>query len=279
MRASLPEAPDLQVIREFLEPRLAGRKIVSAREVRPVVLRNLVGVPFAEDPPGRIVQRIWREGKLLFLSLSGDRLVVINPMLAGGLRYCPSGERIAASTYVVLGFDNGHDLRYLDPKRMGMVYYAPADRARDVPRVGDQGPDVLDQPQSYEAFVERLRGYRGEIKGVLTRGGAVSGIGNAYADEILFDARIFPFKKRTALSVDELRRLHTSVYEVPRQAVKVLRARVGSNIHIKLRDFLKVHGRGGEGCPRCGHPISAITANQRETNFCRSCQPGLLVRN
>jgi formamidopyrimidine-DNA glycosylase len=107
----------------------------------------------------------------------------------------------------------------------------------------------------------------------------VSGVGNAYADEILFDARIFPFKKRTLLSADEVVALHTSVYSVPARALGVLRERMGTEIHVKLRDFLAVHGKAGRPCPRCGHRVSAITANQRETNFCRRCQPGLLIRN
>lgn len=275
----MPEAPDLQVVKEFLEPRLVGRKLVSAVEVRPLVFRNLVGKPLPADAPGRTVDRLWRHGKLLFCELSGDRVVVINPMLAGGLRYCPSGERIAASTFVRFGFDDGHELRYFDTKKMGMVYYATSAQTEGVPRVEDQGPDVLDERVSLHDFTARLKPYRGEIKGVLTRGGVVSGVGNAYADEILFDARIFPFKKRTSLSGDEIARLHESVYSVPRRALEVLRKRVGADIHVKRRDFLQVHGRGALPCPRCGHSISAITANQRETNFCRRCQPGFLTRN
>jgi formamidopyrimidine-DNA glycosylase len=275
----VPEAPDLQVVTEFLAPRLTGRTLVSAVEVRPLVLRNLVGSPMTSDAPGRLVERVWRHGKLLFLTLTGDRVVVVNPMLAGGLGYCRAGERVTASTFVRLGFDDGNELRYFDAKRMGMVYYATADQARGVPRVDDQGPDVLDEPLSLAEFKERLRPFRGEIKGVLTRGGVVSGVGNAYADEILFDARIFPFKKRTALSAEEVARLHRSTYAVPRRALTTLRKRVGDDIHVKVRDFLAVHGKGDGPCPRCGHRISAITANQRGTNFCRHCQPGLLIRN
>jgi formamidopyrimidine-DNA glycosylase len=114
------------------------------------------------------------------------------------------------------------------------------------------------------------------VKGILTRGQAVSGIGNAYADEILFSAGISPFRKKSRLSTDELKRLHTAVHEVPLDAVRVLEKRVGANIHKKVRDFLKVHGKGGEPCPVCGSRISAITANRRETNFCRKCQPGTM---
>src|SRR3990172_9442962 len=129
---------------EFLEPRLVGRRLVSAVEVRPLVVRNLVGKPLAADAPGRSVDRIWRHGKLLFISLSDDRVIVINPMLAGGLRYGPATDRVMASTFVRLGFEDGNELRYFDTKKMGMVYYATASQARDVPRVEDQGPDVLD---------------------------------------------------------------------------------------------------------------------------------------
>ncbi|MBI2965563.1 MAG: hypothetical protein HYY34_05105, partial [Chloroflexi bacterium] len=235
----MPEAPDLQVVREFLEPRLVGRKLTSALEVRPLVVRNLVGKPLTADAPGRSVDRLWRHGKLLFLELSGDRVLVINPMLAGGLRYCRSGDRVAASTFVRFGFDDGNELRYFDARKMGMVYYGTSEQARDVPRVEDQGPDVLDERLPIEKFIERLKPYRGEIKGVLTRGWVVSGVGNAYADEILFDARIFPFKKRTSLSDDEIARLHESSYSVPRRALEVLRRRVGVDIHVKLRDFLQ----------------------------------------
>lgn len=272
----MPEAPDLQVIKEFLETRLTGRTVTSARELKPLVLRNLVGRPLSDDASGRIVEKVRRHGKLLFIDLSDDRTVVINPMLAGGLRYCQPSERLTATTFVVLGFDNGHQLRYFDQKKMGMVYYATRSQAGTAPRVEDQGPDVLDEKLSLQEFTERLKPFRGEIKGFLTRGGLVSGVGNAYSDEILFDARLFPFKKRTALTVEQVADLHRAVYAVPEAALKILRRRVGDDIHLKIRDFLKVHGKAGEACPRCGHTISAITANQRETNFCRSCQPGFL---
>lgn len=274
----MPEAPDLEVIREFLESRVIGLGIDAAGERKPLVLRNLTQEPFGLDAAGRTIQRVERLGKMLLIDLSDDRLVVINPMLTGGLRYCPSKERLRASAHVVFTLSNAFDIRYFDQKRMGMVYYLRPDQRGSVPRLDDRGPDVLDRPLSVDAFSERLRPYRGEIKGVLTRGDAVSGIGNAYADEILFAARIFPFKKRTRLSQDEIVRLHRAVYEVPAAAVDTLRERVGESIHKKVRDFLSVHGKGGEPCPVCGGAVTSITANQRLTNYCRRCQPGSLFR-
>ena len=185
-----------------------------------------------------------------------------------------------ASTIFIFDMKSGQQLRYIDQKKMGQVYYLSADQRTDIVRLENQGPDVIDAPLSFEDFELGLKPFRGEVKGVLTRGQLVSGIGNAYADEILHDAMIYPFKKVTRLSEDEKQALHSSVYSVPVAAVEILRTRVGDQIHRKVRDFLKVHGRGrgkkGETCPRCGSNITVITANKRETSYCRTCQPGSL---
>lgn len=277
----MPEAPDLFVIRDYLEPRLAGRTITVTAERKPLVLRNMTGVPFAKDLSGRVFKSITRKGKLLLfefsVSSSGDeRRMVISPMLTGGLRYCLPADRMEASTVLTFDLDDGHQLRYFDQKRMGQVYYLRPEQLVEIVRLENQGPDVLDEPLDADAFKLAMKPFRGEVKGILTRGQAVSGIGNAYADEILFSAGIFPFRKKSKLTADEFDRLHRAVYGVPQDAVAVLQARVGDAIHKKVRDFMKVHGKGGEPCPVCGSRISAIKANRRETNFCRTCQPGTM---
>ena len=190
----MPEAPELEVIREFLASRVAGLALTSASEHSPLVMRNLIDAPFGQDAPGRSIDAARRRGKTLLIDLSGDRLVLIVPMLAGGVRYCPARERIRASTCVTFTLSNGFELRYFE-KRMGVVYYLRSDQKGDVPRLNDLGPDVLDSPLPLDAFRERLKPFRGEIKGVLTRGRAVYGIGNAYADEILFAAGNLPVQE------------------------------------------------------------------------------------
>jgi len=274
----MPEAPDLQVVKEYLQERVIGLEVTEARERRPLILRNLTGAPFEQDAAGRSIDNVRRRGKMLLLDLSEERLVVVNPMLAGKITYCSSKRRLLASTYVTFALSNGCDIRYSDAKRMGMVYYLLPDQVSEVPRLNDQGPDVIDDRLEFEGFVDRLRPFRGEIKGVLTRGKAVSGIGNAYADEILFAAGIFPFTKQTRLAAAEVRRLHGAVYAIPTEALETLRERVGDAIDRKDRSFLRVHGRTGEPCPECGTALTGITANQRLTNYCRRCQPGSLFR-
>ena len=144
--------------------------------------------------------------------------------------------------------------------------------------MNEQGPDVLDE-FSYDEFQQRLRPFRGEIKGILTRGRVIAGIGNAYADEILFNAGIYPFRKWKALNQEELSRLYASSSQVVKLAIPILRQRMGEDIHKKVRDFLKIHNKGGSPCLRCGRSITQINANKRITSYCRKCQPGLLIKN
>jgi len=171
---------------------------------------------------------------------------------------------------------SGMQLRYIDQKRMGQVYYISPGQRSEIVRLENRGPDVIDEPLSLDEFNLGLKPFRGEVKGVLTRGQLVAGIGSAYADKILHHAMIYPFKRVTKLSADEKASLHRSIYSVTGAAVVVLRERVGDQIHRKIHDFLSVHGKKNESCPRCESKITVITANKRETSYCRTCQPGPL---
>ena len=272
----MPEAPDLYVLREFLAPRIVGSEITGASELRPLVIRNLTDSKFVDDVVGRSIIGVGRKGKLLILSISGDVSMIISPMLAGELRLVAPSDRMLKSTIMTLDLGNSSQLRYIDSKRMGQIYYVSSDRVSDVSRLEYQGPDVFDEPYGLEDFKVAVRTFRGEVKGVLTRGQLVGGIGNAYADEILWDAGIYPFKKVGRLSDSEVVRLHKSVYSVPIAAVKKLEDTFLGDDRgpRKERNFLNVHGKSGKPCPRCGSKVSSVKARRSETNFCRSCQPG-----
>ena len=273
----MPEAPELEVVKGFLIERAVGANVESARVIKPSVLRSMAG-DFEDDIPGRGIEDVRRTGKFLTLALSGDRLLVVNPMLTGGFQWSEPSDRVFKRTCFTLTLSNGRELRYIDDRQMGRVYYVSPEQLGEIPQYGDMGPDVLDEPLSLGEFKERLRPFRGEIKGIITRGRVISGIGNAYVDEILWDAEIYPFRKKRDLSDDDLQRILDSSARVIREAVGQVREAMGEDIHRKRRDFLKVHNRGGEPCPRCGTTISQLTANQRITSYCRACQPGLLLR-
>jgi formamidopyrimidine-DNA glycosylase len=271
----MPELPDLEVIREFLAPRLAGVTITSAEVRRPLVVRNLLGGELADLLVGRRFASVERRGKFLLLELDGGPTLVINPMLAGRIRYGEPLQRPRTRDALVLGLAGGRELRYHDAADMGKVYLAG--NLDLVPAFTGQGPEANDPALALDVFRERLGRYRGEVKGILTNQSFVAGIGNAYADEILWAAHIYPFRRRTDLNDEDVARLYTAMRSVLSEAITTLRERMGEAIDVEVRDFLAVHGKAGQPCPRCSGSISEVKRHRMATHFCRTCQPGLMV--
>ena len=280
----MPEAPDLEVVKDYLNAELKDAVVESCQVLRPTVVRSLAADVTA-DLPGRTFIDAQRRGKFLTLRLSGGRSLVINPMLTGALQHCNDSVRVLKKTCVVLNLAGSMHLRYLDDRQMGKVYYINNGGDNDgdsqeelIPQYTGLGPDVL-PVITLQEFETRLKKFNGEIKGVLTREAFISGIGNAYSDEILFAAGISPFKKCRALKPAELGTLHAQCRQVLEEATETLWDRMGKDIHKKVRDFLMVHNKGGQPCPKCGGNITQLNANQRITSYCRHCQQGLLIRN
>jgi formamidopyrimidine-DNA glycosylase len=271
----MPELPDLEVIREFLAARIVEIPIVSAEVRRPLVVRNLLGMDATGYLIGRACTAVERRGKFLLLPLDDGATIVINPMLAGRLRYGAPLPRPRSRDALVLVLEDGRELRYHDAKDMGKVYVTTD--LNQIPTFDELGPDATDPDLTLEVFWQRLRRHPGEIKGVLTNQRFVAGIGNAYGDEICWKARIYPFRRRPSLSDEEVGRLYAAMRTVLTEAVDLLRERVGEAIDVEVRDFLAVHGKADQPCPRCGSPVSKVTRQRRTTNFCRTCQPGLMV--
>jgi formamidopyrimidine-DNA glycosylase len=274
----MPELPDLEVIREVLTSRLVGATIASVEVRRPIIVRDLTGLTdLSAQLVGKHFTGVARRGKFLLLALDDGLTLVVNPMLAGRLRLDAPSDKDRKRDALVLGLEDGRELRYNDVADMGKIYLTHDLVA--VPAFAGQGPDADDPALTLEVFRERLKRHNGEIKGILTNQVFIAGIGNAYADEILWCAQIYPFRRRASLGPDEIARLYGCLQAVPGKAIETLHERVGERIDVEVRDFLAVHNRPGEPCPRCGSTISEVKREKRSTNFCRVCQPGLMVGN
>ena len=275
----MPELPELEVVREVLQRRVVGRTITSVEVLPPggpIVARDLTHTGFGATLTGAAIARVIRRGKFLVFSFTADPplYVVLNPKFTGRVQLASPTEKRHAKTHVVFTLSDGSQLRYFDQKTMGQLYLT-SDPAL-VPDYSAMGPEAL--AISLDDFRARLRPFRGEIKGLLTRGEFVAGIGNAYADEILWAARLHPYRKRTQLTPEEIDRLYEAMRATLLDAVEKVRSKMREAIHLEPRDFMAVHMTTGEPCPRCGTPISLVGANQRITNFCRTCQPGGLIK-
>jgi formamidopyrimidine-DNA glycosylase len=271
----MPELPDLEVIRQRLASRVAGLQIVSATVLRPIIVRDLTGGDPDRDLAGRSIVAVSRRGKFLLLGLDDGMSIVINPMLAGRIRHAAPLARARKRDALALLLGDGTELRYNDAADMGKIYLA-RDLAA-VPTFAELGPEAIDPALDLAAFAGRARRHTGEIKTMLTNQGFVAGIGNAYADEICWRAQLYPFRRRPTLGEEEMRRLHEGVGATLNEAIAILSSRVPDTLDVEIRDFLAVHGKPGQPCPRCRASISEVTRERRATHFCRACQPGLMV--
>jgi len=292
----VPELPDLDVVADALHAALTGRPVTGVRTLAPLAVR---GTPAELDAlVGQGVARVARAGKSLDLDLEPDRVVII-PMLTGRLQLAGRGEKAPSGTAVEFTFgprsagsapgdartwthgarwlpadDAPVVLRYRDPTQMGKVYLLPAGVVRPVPGrgEGEMGPDALDPALTLDVWRDRIRRHPGELKNLLRNQAFVAGIGNAYSDEILFAARLQPFRKRSSLAAEEVDELYAALRSTLEASIAVLRERVPPTFEKQVRDHLAVHNRGGEPCPRCGARITALKAGGFPTGYCRGCQ-------
>jgi formamidopyrimidine-DNA glycosylase len=274
----MPELPDLEYLRGFLSSKLTGVVVRELKVLGPIVVRSSDPERFSQQLRGRRFKDIKRRGKYLIFSFDSEALIVVSPMLSGRLHYKMVGDFDSKSRFFLsITLENGMEIRYSDNTSMGRIYLLDNEKELgSVPKFAKLGIEALDPTLSAQKFSTLLKHFDWEIKKVLTYQALIAGLGNAYADEILFDARINPFRRSSTLSIEERNRLYTSMTKVLTESIAKIKARVGENINIEIRDFMKIHGRGGQTCPVCGSRISEVREEGRKTNFCRTCQPGTL---
>jgi len=271
----VPEIPDLEGYRAYFNRRLLGETVARAEVTIPIVVRA-PKERFAAELEGAVFEAVERRGKYLLFPFQGGPLLAVHAMLTGRFQYCDRSVKRRAKTAFVLTLAGGMELRYFDQRVMGKVYLAAceAELATAAPRWTEMGPDVLSPALTEGRFVERLKKYRGQIKNLLTKEQCVAGIGNAYADEVLWEAGVHPYRRRADMSDESLAGLYRAARSVMDWAIPIVVERMESDglPDGHYRDHLRVHRKGGQPCPRCGSSISEITAGQRITSFCRKCQ-------
>ncbi|MCY3921356.1 MAG: hypothetical protein OXG27_03035 [Chloroflexi bacterium] len=278
----MPEIPELQHVARVLTERLAGRTITDIDIQKPIVIR-LPREDFEAGLLGAQFRSVERSGKFLLFHTNRESVLAVNPMLNGRFQWTsgPDGTRKShARTCFTLKFQHERDqgeeelgIRYIDERYLGKVYLVDAEDLDQVPVLNEQGPDALDPELDEAAFLRRLKRYRGQVKNALVNARFIAGIGNAYSDEVLFNAGIHPFTKISTLDDERRVRLYRAMHETLNWAAEISAQEIGQKIDRKPRDFLNVHRKGGQPCPRCASPISEVSPNRRITSFCRACQP------
>ncbi len=281
-------------------PELAEVETV-ARGLRPLVGRRILGVRFGKtdfiaDPrrlasllPGTRLVTVSRRGKLLLIELEreaaaakerGEGLwLLIHLGMTGQLVLREPSEPSAPHTHVWFSLDDGRELRYVDIRRFGRMRLATAEELAAI--VAPLGADPLEV--SEEEFRRRLGASRARVKSILLDQGVLRGLGNIYADESLWRARIHPLRRGAELSGEELARLWRAIRSVAREAIRLRGTSVSDYVDANGRPGsyqkrLRVYRRAGQPCKRCGRAIERIVVAGRGSHFCPQCQPAHRAR-
>jgi len=267
----MPELPDVTIYVECLNRLVGGSHLERLRVTDPFVLRTVE--PSPDEAAGRCVLAVFRLGKRVVIALDGELFVVIHLMIAGRLKWRKSGA-VPAKRGGLAAFDFANGTLLLTEagsKRRASIHLV---RGRD--RLADHDPGGLEVLEAgYGEFLAAITSERHTLKRALTDPRILSGIGNAYSDEILHRARLSPFKLTTGLGDEEARRLHRAVVEILTEWTERLRSEVGDGFPEKVTAFraeMAVHGRFGNPCPDCAAPVQRIRYADNEANYCAKCQ-------
>ena len=267
----MPELPDIVVYIEALATRVVGETLRGVRVASPSVLRTY-------DPPfdalvGRRVIGLTRAGKRIVFEFEDDLFLAMHLMVAGRLRWEAPRKAIPKKVgLAALDFDDGTlILTEQGTRRRAGIWLARGfDGVAELDRGGVEPLDI-----TRSEFSEALKRENRTLKRALTDPRIFSGIGNAYSDEILWEAKLSPVKRTSQLSDEEVGRLHEAVALSLNEWTQRLRDEVGDDWPKKVtafRDDMAVHGKYGEPCPRCGSKVQRIVYASNETNYCATCQ-------
>lgn len=304
----MPELPELEVLKENLILQIKDKKIKKLQILKPYILKNpftplenralcrdmeknksslakpvrktytngsrvASNIPsdfltgFAEGFKGERVEGIKRRGKFLIMKLSKYK-IIIHLMLRGSIKYVLPVVKIKKSAAALINFEDGTMLEIIESghkKRVSMHIISKDESLKQIEKLG---LEPLENDFTVEKLKDLLQGESKQLKSFLCDQKKITGIGNAYADEILWQARISPFKITTNLDNKEIKTLHKAIVEVLEWAIEQVRGKGFS----EKRGFLKIHNKKDNPCPRCGERILSIRFSNKETFYCPECQ-------
>jgi formamidopyrimidine-DNA glycosylase len=271
----VPELPEVETVVRELRPQLVGQRILSVRASKKT-LRKPWATTWAAKIRGRLVQAIRRRGKWIVVDFEGGRTLVIHLGMTGRLMVHPAAESVAAHTHLVFALEDGGEMRFNDIRRFGSATLfedsAALERFFAKSRLGPE-PFALKS----DSLQDRLAATRRCLKAVLLDQTVVAGVGNIYADESLFEARLRPTRLGHDVNELEAERLRKAIVKVLNRAVARRGSSIrnyvgGSGLKGRYQEVFRVYGRTGKPCLRCRTPIARLRLAGRSTHYCPSCQ-------
>ena len=273
----MPELPEVETIKRILAPQLCGRRVENVQIRNAQVIAHPRAETFAERLTGKMITGLSRRGKFLRIELENGGLVCLHLRMTGQLMVTPAEFSEEKHTHLIAALSDGNQLRYIDVRRFGRFWYldkGETDAFTGLERLGIE-PD--DPGLTADYLYGKLGTKKKCIKEMLHDQSVVAGIGNIYSDEILFDAGVCPEKKCSELRADQWNRLAVSIPKIIAWGIETDAMTPEEYLAGKGREYrnmpeLKVYGRAGMPCRRCGSPLKQLTIGGRSSCFCPECQ-------
>ncbi len=269
----MPEIPDLTVYVEHLDDRVVGHALDGIRIASPFLLRSVS--PAVDEVVGRKVVGVRRLAKQIVLELANEFFVVVHLMIAGRLRWYDEPKPVPKRNgLAAFDFDNG-SLIFTEASRKRRASLRLVRGRVELAALDPGGLEVQDI--EFDEFFERLQSTPHTVKRALTDQRVFAGIGNAYSDEILFEAGMSPFKLGRNMTAADARKLFDTCRDVLSRWADTLRQETGGKFPTKVTAFhpqMAVHGKYREPCVVCGAPVQRIVKSENESNYCARCQTG-----
>jgi formamidopyrimidine-DNA glycosylase len=278
------ELPEVEVMRRDLEKDVVGRRVKTAevkgsRNAMRVIRRHGKRKDFTSRLDGRKLIKVERRGKYILVHLDSGDVLVTHFGMSGQFQRGNGRVVIEPHTHVVLTFQQGGDLRFIDPRTFGEMFVTSADELGKVKELQHIAIDPLDQVFTWPTFQYLLAQRGAKMKQLLMDQKFISGLGNIYSDEVLFAAGLRYDRMSDTLSSQEVRRLYRAIQETLQDAIKLRGTTLDDEAYVDLfgkageyQGELKVYGREGEPCRRCRTPIQTVKVAQRTSYFCPQCQ-------
>lgn len=273
----MPELPEVETVRRSLEPILLGKTILQ-------VVINYSGIIKKPDPSGfrailegRSILGVGRRGKYLLFKLSGNYTLVIHLRMTGQLVLVEKGRESTKHTHLIFHLNEDIDLHFVDIRKFGMVYLIPTEHWNEIGGLAGLGPEPLSADFTQSYLEERISAGKGNLKSFLLDQSQIAGIGNIYADEILFEAGLHPERLRLTLSGEEIERLYLAINLKIKEGIEYRGTSIRDYVDGRgekggFQDRLKVYDRGGKNCVKCGNTLIKGIVAGRGTVYCPNCQ-------
>ena len=272
----MPELPEVETIRRQLAPHIEGRTLEHVEILDPRWTLPEPPEPIAWELTGARVQRLTRAGKYLIWELDGDRHLLVHLRMTGALLWDPPAE--PPFTRVRMTLSGGHRLAYVDPRRFGTAHLLIGREARDAYLGARLGPEPFTDAFSADDLRRVARGRSSPIKSFILDQRRIAGVGNIYADESLFRARIHPLREAGKLTSAQWRALAEAIETSLALGIDAKGASIDDFRHVDgqrgaFQDLFLVFNRTGQPCVVCGTPITKLVVGGRGTHVCEHCQP------